>query len=283
MTSVGPWPVTAVMLFLSLAIAGAVGRWLSRPPGPLRPKVMSNLLDMFGAGVLIARLVFVLRWWPQYAAEPWSIVRLGDGGFAVWPGIAAGLALGAWRMHRSAPLRRPLAWATGAGVAAYAVLAGSLALMQASAMSLPARELQDLDGTPTTLTALAGKPVVVNLWATWCPPCRREMPVLARAQARQGDVHIAFVNQGESAAEVRAYLDNARLKPRNVLLDPFSTVMRDAGTQALPTTLFFDRHGRLVDTHMGELSEATMTQKLQQLASAPRPTFFPTNPSKANR
>jgi thiol-disulfide isomerase/thioredoxin len=271
MTSIGPWPVTAVLLLLSLAVAAVVARWVAHRWTVAKLPTLSPLTDIAIAGLITARLVFVLQWWPQYAADPWSIIRPGDGGYAVWAGVSAALALAAWRMHRTPALRRPLAWGISAGVAAYVILASMLALMQASAPPLPVRQLQALDGTTTNLQALAGKPVVVNLWATWCPPCRREMPVLVRAQAKRSDVHIAFVNEGESAADVRAYLGSVHLAPRNVLLDGSSSVMRDAGSQALPTTLFFDSDGRLVDTHMGELSAATLTRQLDALTS-PRPT-----------
>jgi thiol-disulfide isomerase/thioredoxin len=284
MTSIGPWPVTAVLLFLSLAVAAGVAHWVARRrTAATTLSTLSPLIDMAIAGLIVARLVFVLQWWPQYAADPWSIVRPGDGGYAVWAGIPAALALAAWRVYRQPALRRPLAWGTSAGVAAYALAAGALALMQASAPPLPVRELRALDGSSTSLQALSGKPVVVNLWATWCPPCRREMPVLVRAQAARADVHIAFVNEGESAADVRAYLGSVHLAPRNVLLDGSSAVMRDAGSQALPTTLFFDSDGRLVDTHLGELSEATLAQRLDALTATSTHQSFPIPARKANR
>src|SRR3546814_15481781 len=61
----------------------------------------------------------------------------------------------------------------------------------------------------------------------------------------------------------------SHLQLSNVLLDPFSSVSQEAGSRGLPTTLFFDADGRLVDTHMGELSEATLTQKLHRFGPAP--------------
>ena len=106
---------------------------------------------------------------------------------------------------------------------------------------------------------------MVNLWATWCPPCQREMPVLQKAQAARPDVHFVFVNQGESAQQVAAYLARSGLQLRNVLLDAKGDAGTALGHRALPTTLFFDAEGRLVDTRLGELSEASLAERLANL------------------
>ena len=282
MVSLGPLPMTLVMLVLALAIAVAVGWRFARTPGQPPVKVMPTLLDMLFVGVLAARLGFVLEWLPQYLADPWSIIRIGDGGFSIWAGVLAGLAFGTWQARNAKPLRRPLALGVTAGLASWAVLAGALLLMQQSTLKLPSTELTTLEGGTTNLSAMSGKPMVVNLWATWCPPCRREMPVLARAQARRSDVTFAFVNQGESGKVIGDYLRGGNLQLRNVLLDPFSSVSRDAGSRGLPTTLFFDADGRLVDTHMGELSEASLAQKLQRFGAAPPLNPIPDPSNKVN-
>lgn len=265
MVSLGPFPMSLVMLLLALAVAALVARALVRPtPGEPSVKPLSTILDMVLVGAVAARVAFVLAWWPQYWAQPWSIIRIGDGGFSIWAGVLAGLAYGAWRARARPALRRPLLFGATAGLAAWALLGGLLLLMQQSSVKLPTTALGTLDGGTTTLQAMAGKPMVLNLWATWCPPCRREMPVLARAQAGRPDVTFVFANQGESEALVRDYLGESGLALDNVLLDPFSTVMRDSGSRGLPTTLFFDADGRLVDTHMGELTDAGLAAKLQR-------------------
>lgn len=278
MISVGPLPMTLMVLLVALAIAIAVG-WQVARRAPAQPpvKVMPTILDMLFVGVVAARLGFVLQWLPQYLADPWSIIRIGDGGFSTWVGLLAGGTFGAWRARKARPLRRPLAFGVVAGLASWAVLGGALLLMQQSVLKLPATELTTLEGATTNLSALSGKPIVVNLWATWCPPCRREMPVLANAQAQHSDVEFAFVNQGEPAQVVNDYLAGGDLQLRNVLLDLFSSVSQEAGSRGLPTTLFFDADGRLVDTHMGELSEASLAQKLRRLGAAPaaNPNPFP--------
>jgi thiol-disulfide isomerase/thioredoxin len=145
-------------------------------------------------------------------------------------------------------------------------------------MPLPDITLADIDGRSVALAQLAGKPVVVNLWATWCPPCRREMPVLGAAQKRHPEVQFVFANQGERANTVRGYLSEQAFQLDYVLLDTNQEFSRLLGSGALPTTLFFDAGGRLVEQRMGELSAATLTQKLQLLEQGGRAGFVSEKP-----
>ena len=129
--------------------------------------------------------------------------------------------------------------------------------------------LSSLDGGAVSLVALAaGKPLVVNLWATWCPPCRLEMPLLAAAQRQETGVAFAFANQGEDIFTVQSYLALDGLVLANVLLDPGKSMGQKAGSMALPTTLFYDSQGRLVATHQGALSPASLANRLKQLRTA---------------
>jgi thiol-disulfide isomerase/thioredoxin len=260
-----------VLLLIGLAVAALVARLFARKAATRRIAAAGTFVDMLFVGLLAGRLAFVVQWWPQYAADAWAVIRPGDGGYLPWVAIPAGLAFGAWRAHRRPELRRPLAWGAGAGLATWALLVGALALMQRTAVHLPGTELTRLEGGPVRLAAFTGRPTVVNLWATWCPPCRREMPVLAEAQAQRADVDFVFVNQGEGASEVRDYLRGGAMALRNVLLDPASQVSQATGARGLPTTLFFDAQGRLVDVHMGELTRAGLAQKLRGLAAPSDP------------
>jgi thiol-disulfide isomerase/thioredoxin len=181
------------------------------------------------------------------------------------------MLFGLQRARRQAGLRKPVlaaALTTGA-----VLLLGGIAtfLVASSAVRLPALSLSSLEGRSVSLADFAGAPTVVNLWATWCPPCRREMPALQQAQAAHPDVNFVFVNQGEESRGIAAFLDRQGLALRNVLVDPQSRTGVALGHSALPTTLFFDAHGRLADTRIGELSQATLTQRLAGLRAASPP------------
>jgi thiol-disulfide isomerase/thioredoxin len=160
--------------------------------------------------------------------------------------------------------RRPLA--VGLVAAALAVAGISVALHLMHAAALPRTPLTTLAGTPTDLATLsAGKPTVVNLWATWCPPCRRELPVLAAAQQGQSGVSFVFVDEGEDALTIGRYLDSVKLDLANVVVDSGNKLSQEIGATALPITLFYDAGGRMVDTHVGAVSPASLSEKLARL------------------
>jgi thiol-disulfide isomerase/thioredoxin len=122
--------------------------------------------------------------------------------------------------------------------------------------------------------------MVVNLWASWCGPCRQEMPVLAQAQRQQPHIAFVFVNQGETADVVRRYLAGSGLALKEVLLDPASSVGAAVASRGLPTTLFYDAQGRQVDAHFGVLNAAALAAKTERwrtlaMPAVPNPTPAP--------
>lgn len=228
---------------------------------------MSHSFDLLLVGVVTARLVFVLRGWPQYLAEPLTLLRINDGGSLVWPCVIAALAFDVRRTRKRPELRKPLGATVFAGLFAWVSLSLAHVLFQRETLSVPRTERLTLDGAPTRLTEHAGRPLVVNLWASWCPTCRRTMPFLAQAQAQRDDVQFAFVNQGESADVIRDYLDRAGLSLDDVLPDPQFMTGSEVRTRGLPATLFFNGEGRLVETHLGTFSPACLASMLAPLSA----------------
>ncbi|MDP1928170.1 MAG: TlpA disulfide reductase family protein [Thiobacillus sp.] len=259
-------PISVLLMLSAGLVAAGVGHLVGRRR---QAGIVNTLSDMLLAGVLVARLAFVAFWFDTYRSAPWSMLDIRDGGFMIWPGIAAALLIALWRGWRRPTLRKPLLQGLAAGALVWGALFGALRTTEPPA--LPTLSLTTLAGDPVKLAALAdGKPMVVNLWASWCPPCRREMPVLAAAQQRETGVRFVFVNQGEDGATAQRYLSAGRLGLANVLLDPAAALGPEVGSGALPTTLFYDAHGWLVDTHLGELSAASLASKLSPLRASVR-------------
>ena len=221
-------------------------------------------------GLVAARLAYLVWHADAYLASPWATFDLRDGGWSASAGLVAGVAWLAWRGLVTPWLRRPLAVSGAAGVAFWwlATLASGLA----GTHSLPPVQLVRIeDARVLSLTEAArGRPVVVNLWASWCGPCRAEMPTLAAAQQREPTVAFLFVNQGESPATVQSFLQKQSFTLRDVMLDSGSSLGQAIASRGLPITLFFDAKGRQVDAHFGILNPAALESRLRQLRTAPR-------------
>jgi thiol-disulfide isomerase/thioredoxin len=253
--------------FLLLLGAMLIGSFVAKRIGRRQNVDVEPLLwRVFIASLIAARLVFVIAYFDMYQSAPLSILNILDGGFSPAAGIlaaAAGVIWYAWRMREG---RRPLLLAALTGGAAWAVGAVAATAVFAVPVQMPQAELVRLDGSPVQFSSLAGKPMVVNLWATWCPPCIREMPVLRDAQKNNPEVIFVFANQGESADAIQKFLDREGLNLDNVLLDSRIELSSQTQSQGLPTTLFFDAKGVLVDRRIGELSAATLAQRIEGIA-----------------
>ncbi|WP_137894157.1 TlpA disulfide reductase family protein [Sphingopyxis chilensis] len=217
------------------------------------------------AGILAARIGFIAGNFSAFREDPWSMLFLWQGGFSWWLGVAAAALVIVVTLGR-----------TRAGFAllgATAVLAGingaATVLLAAEPWPLPpGLALASLDGAPIDLDAERGQPMVINLWATWCPPCRREMPMLIDVAAGS-TVPVLLANQGESAPQVRAYLKREGLPDGAIRLDPGGMLATATGSSALPTTLFIDGDGRIRKTHSGEISRAALTAAIRDLERNP--------------
>ncbi len=134
----------------------------------------------------------------------------------------------------------------------------------------PAIALDDLEGGRTDLAALRGRVVLVNFWATWCPPCRREMPSMERLrQALAGEAFtVLAVNVGEAEDTVFAFTGQLEPAPAfTILLDRDSAALRAWPVKGLPTTFVVDREGRLAARAVGgrEFDDPGIVQDIRRL------------------
>jgi thiol-disulfide isomerase/thioredoxin len=119
----------------------------------------------------------------------------------------------------------------------------------------PGTEFDDPDGDTVTLASFEGKPLLLNLWATWCGPCVKEMPTLDALAARQGDkLQVVALSQDTSGREkVDAFFSKAKIGKLEAYMDPKLAVMGDLRVEELPTTILFDAQGREIWRVTGEL------------------------------
>jgi thiol-disulfide isomerase/thioredoxin len=245
--------------FAAILAVQFIGKWVARAR---RLELESSLWVLIVVALLAARTSFVARHWRLYGVEPLTSLDIRDGGFHLFSGICAGLATAAVLGWRQRNKRVALFAGAGAGVAVF-TLAGLVALvLPGPAVPLPQMTLTRLEGGTLALSSLAGKPVVLNLWASWCGPCRREMPVLRAAQLAHPEVSFVFVNQGETQEEIQAYLGKNAIALDNIVLDARPGLAKVLGAKALPTTFFFDAQGVLTERRVGELSAATLSEYL---------------------
>lgn len=237
---------TIVTSILARRVDPIVGRWSS--------------LALIG-GFVAGRLGHVALHWQSFAGEPLRIFAFWQGGFQPVAGLV-GVAVVSAFVIRS--LKAGLA-ATAALGLALVIWIGVTKLTKATlGQPAPTVALQQMDGPPIAVSDIAGKSVVINLWASWCPPWRKEMPLLAEVAASRDDVLFLFINQGENADTIRSYLASGNLKLDRVLLDQSMQVPRNYASMGLPTTLFLRADGTLASMHMGEISREALNANIDK-------------------
>jgi thiol-disulfide isomerase/thioredoxin len=133
--------------------------------------------------------------------------------------------------------------------------------------AVPALTAADLDGRAVSTGALKGKVVIVNFWATWCPPCRAEIPDLIALQNKYPDtLQIIGVSQDElPAQEVKRFAADHHFN-YPVVMSTQEIERSFPGIAALPTSFILDREGRLVQKHVGMLNPALTELETRSLA-----------------
>jgi thiol-disulfide isomerase/thioredoxin len=178
-------------------------------------------------------------------------------------------------------MKRSLLWLALGGLALFAALIGyRLGVLGKSAEApspvapkIPIFDLvlTDLDAKPQSLAQWRGKILVINYWATWCHPCREEMPGFSRLQEKFRDKGVQFV--GISIDDAAKIIEFQKETPVSYpLLIGSMEIMKSSAElgntrQALPFTAVFDREGRLAATKLGRLSEPELEGQLKDLIS----------------
>ncbi len=246
-----------ILVFLGITVV------FSRRFGPTIAKWSNAALI---GGLVSARLGHVVHNWQGFAAEPWRIFAFWQGGFQPVAGLIGVLIVSAL-LIRSLKTGLCAAFALGIG---FLVWFGATELTKVTmGRSAPLVALNQLEGPTLVIADLAPKAVVVNLWASWCPPCRREMPLFAETASKRKDVAFLMVNQGEDKETIRSYLASGKLKFDHVLTDELMHLPRHYETIGLPVTLFLRTDGTLTSMHIGEISRETLNDNIDKISGVP--------------
>lgn len=252
--------LTGIMAFWGLT-------YLQTRKSPQHKEILDNIFKAIFVGFIAARLAFIFTMWQAYQENWWQLFNMSNGGFLPSYGWGAGALV----LIRYAITNKSLfkTYITSAAITAiFLVIPTFATVLYQAGIELPRSPLSNMQGQEVDLRTYKGKPVVINFWASWCPPCRREMPVLQAAQKNHTETVFLFVNQGESLTTVKQFINSTQLDLQNIFVDPTSNVSQESGAAGLPTTLFYNAEGKLIANHMGELSQASLDHYLEKIATA---------------
>ena len=159
--------------------------------------------------------------------------------------------------------RRVVVGPTRVGVIAKQVEnAGAAARVDAAA---PDFEWVAPSGARVSLSSLRPKPVVINFWATWCDPCKKEMPLLDKAAADHAGIAFLAVDLDEDGERIRAFFDRIGITRLEPLLDVGLTTTHRYVVLSVPSTFFVDGGGTIRHVKIGEMSEADLRTGLDRI------------------
>jgi cytochrome oxidase Cu insertion factor (SCO1/SenC/PrrC family)/peroxiredoxin len=130
----------------------------------------------------------------------------------------------------------------------------------------PSFALTSTDGSKATLADFAGEPLVINFWASYCPPCKAEMPLLQRRVPASGHVRLVLINEGDSSQSARDFLTATGIQVPS-LLDTNLAIGRAYGVVPLPTTVFVHADGSIAGRQVGELDDRVLAAWLSTMTT----------------
>jgi len=225
---------------------------------------LSRTTTALAVGIILWKLTPVWTRWDTVFDHPFLLLSMNGGLAATLGGLFAFLAIVAvsfWQTTKIWPQEKP--WRSVVPVAAGLVLAGAVTLLQPVVVPRPGSDpggavqtlVPDLNGMPHALVDWRGRVVVLNFWATWCPPCLAELPeFLAFTQGGSSKVVVVGVDMiatekdGESG--VAQFIKDNKMTWTQ-LTDASGELQKAFAVTALPTTVVLDPEGRVVDRREG--------------------------------
>jgi len=127
-------------------------------------------------------------------------------------------------------------------------------------------KLKDLNGKEVSLSDFKGKKIFLNFWASWCPPCKAEMPEMERLyeETKDSDLVILAVNLGDDKSTVQEFITNNKYNFK-VLLDTDTNVASKYGIVSIPTSYFIDKDGKIINKHIGSMTIEDMKNYINDL------------------
>ena len=241
------------------------------------PGLIDRIISRVFVALIVSRMVFVVQYRDQYFSDEtraFAIVDIRDRGFEPVAFLVV-MALGLGHMLLREPrLRRPLLVLMATAFVWVGAGAMLFKYTHSTPQTWPEYSFRDLAGNPAPLRSGVANMTVVNLWATWCPSCRTEMPVFEQAQYSYPHVRFIMLNQGESRTEVADFIEAEGYQFDNLWLDTEGRMGHWFGQSALPVTLVFNKEGKLLNGHMGVMSAAVLEQLLTQGSGLSLPARF---------
>lgn len=260
--NIGPFALSIQLLIFLLSVT--LGLLLAAFIARKQTQSAADPLWMILFISLIAgRVVFFIRFYAEFDSV-FALIDIRDQGM---DRLAFGMTFVAgviWQLFRQSAVRIAMLSGVLMMAVSYTVLSVCLALNQPE-KPFPEMTLLSLDGELVPLQQRLGDQLtVVNLWATWCPPCQREMPVLQQAEQRYPQVRFILVNQQEDRQIVSEYLAAHSLQFAHLFLDASGELADYFAAYGLPVTLYFNAQGERLGHHVGELSAASLRASIER-------------------
>lgn len=286
--ALGPLLVSTRVLGFVISVVAAVwiASLLAKRAG-LDPAWARNTVEgSVITGLITARAAYAALYWSAFSPAPWTILYFWQPGYLPVAGVAGGALYVLHRLRKQSAAGRLsglriVSTGLAFGATILAVILGTMNLASEDRVlkagdTVPDFRLVNLDGQPVSYSGLEGKGVVLNFWATWCPPCRREMPLLESAWGRYKSKNVVIVGiaVGESPEDVRRFVD-AQGFSYPIWVEPENAEEVEAantnemlgwfGSAGLPTTVFIRPDGYIDEVYIGEVNRALLLERIPDL------------------